>query len=51
MKLSQETVVGLKRLCNVSLINNDIFNKLLADCSKSIINRKSVEKSKFFFFY
>ncbi|XKL66773.1 hypothetical protein PGB90_010193 [Kerria lacca] len=44
MKLSQETVVGLKRLCNVSLINNDIFNKLLADCSKSIINRKSVEK-------
>ena len=45
MKLSQETVVGLKRLCNKSLIPDNTFNDLLQNCAQLITQEIKLNES------
>lgn len=44
MKLSQETIIGLKRLCSTNLISNDDFRSILTDCSQVISAGEAVKK-------
>lgn len=48
MKLSQETVIGLKRLCSVALISDTDFQNLLTDCAQSIALEEAIVKREYF---
>lgn len=44
MKLSQETIIGLKRLCSTNLISDDDFKGILTDCSQVISTGEAVKR-------
>lgn len=49
MNFSSETILGLKRLCNTSLVNDQHFHELVDSCIRAVQTDELINKSEYLY--